>query len=498
MIMPFLIALLAGGASVLAYAPFGQFWLMPISWGLLYYLLCRGEPRPRRAFLLGWVWGTAAMFAGLCWLYVALHRFGGMSSWLSALLILLLCMALALYPALASALFSLLSRRAGRALRPLMAAACWVGAELLRGQLFPSFPWLAVGYTQTPPSPLAGWASAVGVYGVGFVLLVCTGLIIEACRNRTGRVRLGVMAVLPVLLGAGLHMIHWSEPMGRPIRVALVQTNVAQDDKWRPERIREWLDLNLDEVAQHPAQIVVLPETSLPMLDENLPNGYLDAVERTARANGGDALLGMFTRDAEGHVFNSVVSRGVSASQRYSKNHLVPFGEYAPYGFGWFFSLVNIPMADQTPGGEEQSLLRMAGQKIAVNICYEDVFGEELRRALPEATLMVNVSNLAWYGASHAQPQHLQMSRMRALESARPQLRATNTGMTAIVMPDGSVSEVLEPFTRGAIVADVRGYEGETPFVVIGDYPVKAACILLVLLGLVRIRRKPSAAPTDQ
>jgi apolipoprotein N-acyltransferase len=491
--MPFLIALLAGAVSVLAYDPFGQFWLMLPSWGLLYALLCRREIRSGRAFLLGWGWGIGAMFAGLCWLVVALHRYGGMAGWLSVLLILLFSVALALYHGIFAAVFARLRGPLSGPLggmRPLLAAACWVGVELLRGQLFPSFPWLLIGYTQTPPSPLAGWAPVLGVYGVSFMLALVTAALVDIVLNRTVWRRALAWVLVPCLIGLGLRGVTWSHPVGDPVSVALVQTNVAQDEKWRPELAEEWLRLNLDLVREHPAQITVLPESSLPMLEESLPEGYVDTVREIARLGGGDAILGMFTRDAQGGIYNSVVSFGKSPTQRYSKNHLVPFGEYKPYGFGWFFDLANIPMANQTPGGDHQPLLQMAGQQIAMNICYEDVFGEELRRALPQATLMVNVSNLAWYGDSHAQPQHLQMSRMRALESGRPQLRATNTGMTGIVMPDGSVAQVLAPFTRGAVLAQVRGYQGETPFVWWGDYPLKIVCAGLVLWALWQARRK--------
>ncbi|GAB2895433.1 apolipoprotein N-acyltransferase [Uliginosibacterium flavum] len=487
--MPFLIALLAGALSVLAYAPFGQFWLMPLSWMFLYVLLREESVRPGRGFVLGWLWGIGAMFAGLCWLVVALNRFGGMSAPLSVFLILLFSAGLALYPALAAAVFVRLRSRVW-GLRVLLAAACWIGAELLRGQLFPSFPWLAIGYTQTPPSPLAGWAPVLGVYGVGFLLLLLAAMLVEAWMNSHARRRALLLSVLLCVSGFGLSFVAWTQPVGAPVRVALIQTNVAQDQKWRPELMMEHLQENLDLLRQYPAQISVLPESSLPMLEDQLPQGYMEAIEAQARAAGGDAVLGMFTRDAEGHIFNSSVTRGVSPSQRYSKNHLVPFGEYQPWGFGWFFKLASIPMADQTSGGAHQPLLLMAGQKIAMNICYEDVFGEELRRALPEATLMLNVSNLAWYGDSHAQPQHLQMSRMRALESGRPQLRSTNTGMTGIVMPDGSVDKVLAPFTQGAVVAEVRGYQGRTPFIWVGDWPVKIACALILVWALGRQRRR--------
>ncbi|KAF7598834.1 MAG: apolipoprotein N-acyltransferase [Candidatus Dactylopiibacterium carminicum] len=476
--MPFLFAVLAGAASVLAYAPFEWFWLMPLCWGSWYALLRQKEVRPGRAALLGWSWGAAALFAGLCWLVVALNRYGGLSAPLSVALIMLFCAALALiYIASASALFARL-RPTHWLLRTLFAAACWTWFELLRGQIFPSFPWLAIGYTQTPPSPLAGWAAILGVYGVGFLLAWTSALLVEAWRlPACHRSALG-LALLPWLSGAGLRQIAWSEPTGEPLRVALIQTNVPQDQKWNGERMGEWLSLHLELLRNNPAQLTVMPETTLPLLAEHLPVGYLDALKAQAQSAGGDVVLGVFTRD-DGRVYNSAISLGTHASQRYSKNHLVPLGEYVPWGFQWFLDLAKIPMANQTPGGERQPLMQIGGQRIAMNICYEDAFGEELRRALPEATLMLNISNLAWYGNSHAQPQHLQISRMRALESARPQLRATNTGMTGVVLPDGSVSHLLPAFTRGAVAAEVRGYTGATPFVQLGDWPIKLLCVLI-------------------
>ena len=486
--MRFLILLLAGAASVLAYAPFEQFWLMPLSWGVLYALLRETDARPKRAFFSGWAWGCGALFAGLCWLVVALNRFGGLSAPLSVLLILLFCVALALYPALVSALFARL-RPSHWLARAAIAAACWTLGELLRGQLFPAFPWLAIGYTQTPPSPLAGWAAVLGVYGISALLAFSAALLVEAWKLPSARRVALALAILPWAAGAGLRQIDWTTPVGEPVSVALIQTNVAQDQKWLAETLMAQLELNAELLRRNPARIMVMPESSLPMFEQNLPAGYLDLLTAQARDAGGDAILGVFTSDAGGGVYNSVITRGVSPAQVYSKNHLVPFGEFQPWGFGWFFQLASIPMANQTPGGDHQPLLALAGQKVAMNICYEDVFGEELRRALPEATLMVNVSNLAWYGDSHAQPQHLQMSRIRALESGRPQLRATNTGMTAVVQPDGEVSDVLPAFTQGAIRTQVRGYQGVTPFVAVGDWPIKLLVLLVLLWGVVRARK---------
>ena len=257
----------------------------------------------------------------------------------------------------------------------------------------------------------------------------------------------------------------------------------------------DWLDLNYTLVErQKGARIVVLPETSLPMLTDQLPEGYLNALHQGVSRRKADLIVGVFTREGRS-IYNSALSLGTSPAQAYHKHHLVPFGEYSPPLFGWFFELAHIPMADQTRGATHQAPLAIAGQKIAINICYEDVFGEELLSALPEASLMLNMSNLAWYGDSHAQPQHLQIARLRALETGRPMLRSTNTGMTALIQPDGRVEAVLPAFTAGALRVEVRGFAGQTPYSRWANWPVillAGGCILWAALLRRRSQQKPA------
>ena len=470
-------AAVAGTSSVFAFAPFGAFPLAIVSLAALVWLLQRA-PRPRDGFALGFAWGLGAFLAGISWLFVALNRYGGMPVPLAALAILLFSAYLALYPALAGALFVRL-RTGGAMLSAVLFAALWVAAEGLRGWVFTGFPWLSIGYSQIPPSPLAGWLPLFGVYGVGGLLAFIAGLFALAPWRRVRDAVPAAVAIAALVIGGfGLGRMAWTQPEGEPLRVALVQTNIAQELKWRPDHVRDWLELNLYMSDIPDADLVVLPESTLPMLAEYLPDGYLDTLASRAAAYGGDLLFGVFLRDAQGQVFNSTASLGASPSQTYAKRHLVPFGEYSPPLFGWFYTLADIPMSDQTPGAAHQPPLRLSGQRIAVNICYEDLFGRELLYALPEASLMLNVSNLAWYGHSFAQPQHLQIARARALETGRPMLRATNTGMTAVVQPDGSVSGVLPQFERGVLRAEVTGYTGMTPYARWGDW------LAFVLAGL--------------
>lgn len=474
-----LVALLAGAASVFSFAPFGMFFVAPLSLAALAWLLARAERR-RDGFLLGFAWGFGAFAAGISWLFVALNRYGGMPVPLAALAIALFCVYLALYPALAGALFVRL-RTGGVVLRAALFAALWIAAEGLRGWVFTGFPWLSIGYSQTPPSPLAGWLPLLGVYGVGGLLAFVAGLAAFAPWRRL-REAVPAAALIGVLLVAGftLGRVGWTQPEGEPLRVALVQTNIAQELKWRPEHVSDWLELNLRMSDVPDADLVVLPESTLPMLAENLPPGYVETLAARAAANDADLLFGVFLRDAQGQVFNATASLGASPSQSYAKRHLVPFGEYSPPLFDWFYELAAIPMSDQTPGPAGQPPLALGGQRIALNICYEDLFGRELLYALPEASLMLNVSNLAWYGHSFAQPQHLQIARVRALETGRPMLRATNTGMTAVIQPDGTVSDVLPQFERGVLRTEVTGFAGMTPYARWGDW----LAFLLAALGL--------------
>jgi apolipoprotein N-acyltransferase len=486
---PLAAALAAGAASVFAFAPFELFPLAFASLALLFALL-RAAPGWRVGFGLGFAWGLGAFLAGVSWLYIALNRYGGVPMPVAALAITLFCAYLALFPALASALFVRL-----RAVRPPLQAALfaglWMAAEMLRGWLFTGFPWLAIGYSQTPPSPFSGYLPVIGVYGVGGLVALCSAaLVLMPWRRLRAAIPVALPLIVLMVAGAGLTRVEWTSPIGASLKVVLVQTDIEQDLKWDPALLRQWLDINAGLATGHDADLVVLPETTLPVLEEHLPQGFLDYLEADALRRDGDLILGLFTRDAEGRIYNAAINLGAGGRQLYAKHHLVPFGEFSPPLFGWFYRLADIPMSDQTPGPARQRPMAIGGQRIALNICYEDLFGRKIIRSLPEATLMLNISNLAWYGRSLAQPQHLQIARARALETGRPMLRSTNTGMTALVMPDGSVTGVLPQFERGALEVEVRGYRGLTPYARAGDLLALGLAFALVIGPGLGVRRK--------
>jgi apolipoprotein N-acyltransferase len=474
-----LLAALIGAAGVFCFAPFELFWFVLPVWGSLFALLRQERSAPGAA-LASFVFALGFFLAGVSWVYVSLSVFGGMPWWLAGLAAFLFCCLLALCYALAGWAYKRWEPNVFWQ-QALFFAALIAAVDWLRGWLFTGFPWLALGYSQTPPSPLAGFAPVVGVYGLSLLVALLAAFVL--------RWRWLLPALLVALAaGYGLRQMAWTTPVGEPISVALVQGNVPQDMKFQPENFVRTLTLYRDLVASHPAQLILLPETAIPAFFGQLPADYVNALNEAARAGGGDVVFGTLTGDGE-RYWNSAVSLGRSPSQIYSKSHLVPFGEMIPAGFAWFLQVSNIPMSAFSRGAEQQAPLEVGGRKVAVNICYEDVFGEDIIRALPAAGILANLSNTAWFGDSLAQPQHLQISRMRALETGRPMLRATNTGMTAVIQPDGLVQAVLPPFTLAVLRSEVRAYEGMTPYAKFGNAPALGLILLCALLG--GWRRRP-------
>jgi apolipoprotein N-acyltransferase len=489
---PLAAAFLLGAVTVAGFAPLYLF-LLPLLTAAVLLLLGERSGSMRAAFKIGFAFGLGHFLAGVSWVYVSLHDFGSMPAPVAAGVTLLFCAYLALYPAAASA-FALRVRSSW--LRRCAAfPAAWVLGEWIRGWLFSGFPWLAIGYSQAPSSPLAGLAPILGVYGVGLALMVSAGLLLQALRPLSAR-RAHPLVILALLwiASAGLQAVTWTRPSGAPIAVALLQGNVPQSMKWRPEQVAATLTLYERMIRQTNAELIVLPETALPLFLQQVPADFLESAAEHARAHGADILLGLPERGRGDEYFNSVVSIGVSPTQVYRKSHLVPFGEFVPLRplFGPVVAAMAIPLTDFSRGALDQRPLAIAGQRVAVNICYEDAFGEEIIRQLPEATLLVNVSNVAWFGDSIAPLQHLQIAQMRAIETGRPMLRATNSGMTAVVDASGHIVDAAETFRTEIVEAKVTGRTGATPYVRFGNAPVLLlAMSLLGLAAATALRRRP-------
>lgn len=474
-----------GAATVAGFAPVGAFPLPIVTLATLLWLAGRA-PSARGAATRGFAFGLGFFLAGVSWVYVSLHDFGQMPLPVAAFFTLLFCAFLALAPAIVTGC-AWRWRERHWLLRALGIAAAWTLAEWVRGWIFTGFPWIALGYSQIPYSPLAGYAPVTGLYGVTFLTAFTAAVIATVVPRASAPAASRLVPIAPLVLvwagGALLHTIEWTVPQGEPVAVSLLQGNVPQDLKWNPAQVAATLTTYLGLVEKSRGRLIVLPETALPLFKRDVPPEYLERLRAVAAARNGDVLVGMPEHgDSPREYYNSVLSYGVSPTQTYRKEHLVPFGEYIPLRpvLGWIVAVLAIPLQDFSRGGPDQRPLAVAGQSVAINICYEDVFGEEIIRQLPAATLLVNVSNVAWFGRSIAPRQHLQISQARALEAGRPMLRATNTGMTAVIDPRGRIVAEAPEFETAIIEARVQGYAGATPYVRTGNLPMLALCLLLV------------------
>lgn len=463
-----LAAALLGALQTLAYVHTWAWGLPLLTLALLVWRL--DHATPRRAAWLGWCYGTAWLCAGVWWLFVSMHRYGGLPAPLAAAAVLALSAALSLYLAAACAGYARWRRHDGT--DAALFAALWLLAELARGIIFTGFPWISLGYSQVD-SPLAALAPWLGVYGMG---AVAAALAVGAARLVQSRARQwpAAAAGVGVVALAAVVPADFSQAAGE-LQVTLLQTNVRQDEKFAAERMPQALAWVSREMLVARADLVLVPETAIPLLPFQLKDfapGYWELLrehfaapgERGPRA----ALVGVPLGDFDRGYTNSVAGLSDGLAYRYDKFHLVPFGEFIPTGFRWFTEMMNIPLGDFARGVPNPPSFPVRGQRVAPNICYEDLFGEELARRFVDPalapTVLANISNIGWFGDTAAIPQHLAISRLRTLELQRPMLRATNTGATAVIDHRGALVAQLAPHTQGVLVGRVEGRTGLTPF----------------------------------
>ncbi|WP_423708855.1 apolipoprotein N-acyltransferase [Undibacterium sp. WLX3042] len=502
-----LVMAVAGVVTVSAFAPFGLWPLQLLSMAVFVALLL--GPRQQafsvlQSAALGWVFSFFSLFTATSWLLVAMTRYGGMPVFLAVIALALLAFYLALFAGLCAAALAWIRQRwrvPAEVCALLIFPPLWLLNEWLRGCLFTGFPWAITGYAHTS-SPLAGYAPVIGVLGLGWLVAFCAGALGLMICSDSKRLRLPVLAAVVLLFGGGhyLHKITWTQPQGQALTISLIQGNVEQDKKFDQAHLYDSLRLYHDLILQSKADLVVTPETALPMLSSQLPPDYLPAINTFAQKNQSAVLIGLAVHDGGSRYANSVLGfspRHEQQAYRYDKHHLVPFGEFIPFGFRWFVDLMHIPLGDFTKGDAIQVPMQVRDQFVLPNICYEDLFGDEIAAQLASqnragkevASLLLNVSNMAWYGDSIAIPQHLQFSVMRVLETGRPMLRATNTGATAVIDVGGQLVNQLPYLQQGILQAKVQGRQGMTPYALWGNTSVMLLVLCSLLLAAYLSRR---------
>jgi len=498
---PLLIA--AGAMMVLSFAPFSWHWSLPFVLLLVFYQSVQGLT-PRQGMLAGWCFGLGYFGLSINWIYNSIFLFGAASPPLAIVITFLLVLVLSLFPMLIVWVFLRLRSRIGWPLHALLFASLWALADLARGKILGGFPWALVGYSQTTDifGALAPW---IGVYGIGFVLVFLPNFLVDSIRHQwhsgIGRIvaaTCGAVVCVATFFGlSALDKVAITEAKGTSLNVRLVQANIAQELKFSQERlessIEQYTALSLQDLPD--TDLIIWPETAIPTLFSNVER-VIDPFAERLHAQGTEVLAGGFYRDDE-FAYNSLRQLAGEKAQ-YNKRHLVPFGEYMPFRFAleWIGNFVEIPQSDMGRGTGPNLPMVLKGEPLGLTICYEDVFGEEVRELIPEATVLINVSNDAWFGEKVAPYQHQQKAQMRAREMVRPLIRVTNTGVSSVMDHKGQLQGSIKHSTQGFLDTTVYPRTGASLYARTGNWPVFILSMLIVITALVfrqRVQRMSKA-----
>ena len=478
----YILILIVGAFSIFGYAPF-NYYFVPILSLLVFLLIC--QKNKQNIYLSSLFYGFGFFLGGLYWIYICLNTYGQMPSILAIIATLLFCIFLSFF------FISLKSFNHKYAI--VLFPAIFTIIEWIRSFIFTGFPWLSFGYSQVEKSPLSGYLPIIGIHGITFLILFTVIVLFKTISIDDKKTKL-LFALLVIFLWLTGHIfkkIEWTNQIEKPISLSLLQGNISQDQKWDKANISSSLSKYLSMIESSDASLIILPETSIPIIKSQLPNYFKDRISKHAQKINGNIIYGIIEEE-NGKYFNSAISEGVDGSQKYRKFHLVPFGEFIP--FKVFFKYIyqhwlNIPFSDLSRGSIPQKPITIGDSKIAINICYEDVFGNEIIKTLPEANILVNISNDAWYGESIASQQHLQISQARAIETGRMMIRSTNTGATAIINPKGRVISQFPLFEKGILHGYAYGFEGTTPYVKYGNFPIIFFSWVIVIFCLLRRKK---------
>lgn len=475
-----LISVVSGAVTTLAFAPFDLYWLGFFTVAATFTIWHRLPAK--QAAISGWLFALGLQCTGVSWIFYSLHYHGATPVFFAVILIFLLCSYLSLYMALAAYVVNryLPGHVALRLL--LFYPASWVVGEWLQGYVMTGFAWMQLGYTQID-TPLSGFASVLGNHAVSGLLCLTAGalVLIFYSAQKHHRIVAALTVLLLFLLGGWLKTVDWTVPDGEQLSVSVIQGNIAQKDKWKLYMKQPTFDLYRKmTLAEKDVDLIVWPETAIPDYKHRV-SAYLQNLAKQMDQTDTELLLGIFVKNEEDRVLNSVINlRGGI----YSKRHLVPLGEYIPLRFliEFFNNWVKIPMSDIDSAPADQALLTVADIPLAVSICFEEAFSRDVIRDLPEAKILVNVSNDAWFEDSHEPHQHHAIARMRALETGRYMIRSTNTGITSFIDPHGEVIESLPQFETAVLRGKIQPMSGATPFVLWGDWLMVGLCSLLLLI----------------
>ncbi|MCG3865125.1 MULTISPECIES: apolipoprotein N-acyltransferase [unclassified Photobacterium] len=492
-----LAAVPAGAIATLSFAPYNYWLLAPLSLIAFFFLL--QHKTAKRSALIGFLYGLGMFGTGISWVHVSIDNFGGMPKIASVFLMTMLISYLALYPALYGYLYNRFNRTRPFHQLLLTGPVFWLLLDWIRGWLFTGFPWLWMGYSQID-TPLAAIAPIFGVEGITLALVLISGAIVAAITYRNWKPLLIPIVIIGLSLWAG--KAQWVKPDPKnSVSVALIQGNIPQDQKWLPSQrwptLMKYMDLTRENWG---SDLIIWPEAAIPALEAHIPV-FLQGLDDAARANNSTVITGILDQKPDGQFFNNILTLGVDAdgpynydtATRYSKHHLLPFGEFVPFGnlLRPIAPLFNLPMSSFSRGAYVQPNIQAHGYSIAPALCYEVAFSEQMRENITNHTeMLLTLSNDAWFGRSIGPFQHMEIAQMRALELGKPLLRATNTGITAVVNHEGHITKKLPQFVTGVLKATVIPTIGMTPYTTLGSWPLYFYSFWAFALSWILIRRQ--------
>ncbi|MCK4494695.1 MAG: apolipoprotein N-acyltransferase [Methylococcales bacterium] len=473
----------AGILLTLAFAPFNYDALALFSLVTL-YLAWHHSETPKQAAFRGFLFGFGLFGFGVTWVFVSIFFYGDANAYVSMFMAILFAAFWALFPALTAYISVKIAFLTDKRLLFVIIPFVWVLIEYYRGFWFLNgFPWLQVAYSQLD-SAYAGFVPIIGVYGTGFLILMTVSIISYMIMTKRRLITHTAIIVLLLITGYGLKYIEWTHPIGLPIKITLLQGNISQDQKWLPENFTKTLFSYQQMTFSHwDSDVIIWPETAIPAYLHQVEKPFLAPLSAKAKANNTDLIVSVAAKSDNGlETYNTVLTLGKNR-QMYKKNHLLPFGEYLPLQpfSGWVLNTIGVTLGSFTSGGDKQPLLTAGWYPFATSICYEDAFASEVLPKLPEAAYLVNVTNDAWFGHSFEPYQHMQIARMRALESGRYLARSTNTGITGFVAPNGKIIKQAPLFEAHSLTHKIMPMGGMTPYARLGDDIILAVLFLLIL-----------------
>lgn len=485
-------AIAAGAVFPLGLAPFNYFWAALLSSTLFLAVIINANTK--QALWRGFLYGCSSFGVGVSWVFIAIHYFGNTAPWLAALLTIVFVFYLALFPSLLAYFLQKFFPSSSTAKFYWVYPSLWVLLEWLRGWFLTGFPWAYAGYSQLNTA-LAGFAPIGGVFLLSFLaVMTSSALIAPFYLPKKSRYTGLVLVILLWGIGYGSLYINWTQPNGKAIEISLLQGNIQREFKWNPEKVLANITHYIEMTKQHwHSDLIVWPEGTF-SLPQNYGQEYIEKLDQEAAAHHSTVVIGL-PYSENNQFFNSMMLLG-SHHGLYAKRHLVPFGEYTPFSslLKPLLSWLKIPMSDYTPGADHQDILNINGVHIAPFICYEIAYPGLVQQSLPAADVLLTTSEDAWYGNSIAVNQHLQMVQMRARESGRYSLFVANTGISAIINPEGKILQQLALNTQGSITEKIPAIIGSTPWIITGNWP----WLTLMLVGILVIYSRQSRRHTKR